>query len=263
MTFRLLTTSAFGFVVGAAALTSGQPANETAQRTGRSDASARPRTLTETKQRLLEGNRRFVAGQPLYPHMTMQWRNRLAKHQKPFATILGCSDSRVPIELLFDQGFGDLFVVRVAGNVVDTDVTGSVEYGVDHLNTKLVVVMGHENCGAVTAALYARQDKEPGEINSLLRRIQPALRPLPKLGTRELRIAAGVEANVRQSVAQLRRVPDLKLAVERGDVEIVGCIYSLQTGKIQFLDNPPGAARPDSANDPRSADSGGTREAGQ
>ena len=139
--------------------------------------------------------------------------------------------------------------MRVAGNVVDLDVMGSVEYGVDHLNTKLVVVMGHESCGAVTAALYANQDKEPDEINSLLRRIQPALKPLPKSDTREIRIAVGVETNVRQSVEQLRRIPDLRRAIEWGKVRVVGCIYSLHTDEVKFIDETSDAARWDSKND--------------
>ncbi len=104
-------------------------------------ASDAPQSADEALAQLKEGNQRFVAGQLRFPHTGKEWLKGLVKGQTPFATILGCSDSRVPPELLFDQGFGDLFVIRVAGNVVDTDVEGSIEYSVDHLGTKLVVVM--------------------------------------------------------------------------------------------------------------------------
>ncbi|MFN7291939.1 MAG: carbonic anhydrase, partial [Pirellula sp.] len=112
----------------------------------------------EALSSLKDGNKRFVSGNLRYPHTGKEWLKGLVKGQAPFATILGCSDSRVPPELLFDQGFGDLFVVRVAGNVVDVDVEGSIEYSVDHCGTRLVVVMGHQGCGAVTAALKSSGD---------------------------------------------------------------------------------------------------------
>ena len=124
-----------------------------------------PKDGDEAMARLLAGNERFVSGKLNHPHTAADWRKRLIGGQNPFVTIIGCADSRVPPELLFDLGFGDLFVIRVAGNVIDTDVAGSVEYGVDHLATKLVVVMGHEGCGAVTAALQTMADleKEPND----------------------------------------------------------------------------------------------------
>src|SRR5262249_49878388 len=134
------------------------------------------------------------------------WRKHLAAPQQPFATILGCSDSRVPVELLFDQGFGDLFVVRVAGNVLAPDGMGSIEFAVLHLETPLVVVLGHEECGAVTAALEPAEERarEPWRLQQLLERIVPALKEIDSTLTAAERIHRGVEANVRRSVRTLQ-----------------------------------------------------------
>jgi len=178
-----------------------------------------------------------VSGKLLHPHISEQWRERLTEGQQPFATILGCSDSRVPPEMLFDQGFGDLFVIRVAGNVVDPDISGSVEYGVDHLKTQVVIVMGHQGCGAVTAALKPNdeQAKEPNEIQSLVSKIKPALRNLSKKGEFKARLDSAVEANVRWSVKQLSAVPDLAKAVREKRSIIVGCVYELESGRVRRL----------------------------
>jgi carbonic anhydrase len=159
-------------------------------------------TSSAALQRLVDGNQRFVAGKPLRGDQTADHRHGLMASQHPFATILGCSDSRVPVELLFDQGFGDLFVIRVAGNVSGTDELGSIEYAVHHLHTPLIVVLGHESCGAVTSALLSAEAKshEAAAIQDLLKQIQPALQGLdPSLSEAE-RVHQGVEANVRQSV---------------------------------------------------------------
>jgi len=161
-----------------------------------------PKNGEEAMKRLLAGNERFISGDLHHPHTAADWRKRLVGGQNPFVTIIGCADSRVPPELLFDQGFGDLFVIRVAGNVIDTDVAGSVEYGVDHLATKLVVVMGHEGCGAVTAALQKMADieKEPNEIQALVGKIKPAVREFDTDVSFKDRLKTSVEDNVRNSV---------------------------------------------------------------
>ena len=160
--------------------------------------------------RLKEGNRRFADGKPRHAHQTADWRQHLVGSQQPIATLLGCSDSRVAPELLFDQGLGDLFVIRVAGNVVAPDVIGSLAYALEHLKTPLVVVLGHQNCGAVTAAVEALSDpafRDISPIRGLVNLIEPGLKnvdlrlPLPK------RVAAAVEANVRWSVRQLAEHP--------------------------------------------------------
>ncbi|HID22608.1 MAG TPA: carbonic anhydrase [Planctomycetaceae bacterium] len=191
----------------------------------------------EALKRLEEGNARFVADTPQHPHEARPWRSRLEKGQQPFAVILGCSDSRVPPELVFDQRFGDLFVVRVAGNVVDTDVTASIEYAVDHLGTRLILVLGHSHCGAVTAALdlLGDPDGEPAEIVSLLYRMEPAVMGLPKQLTREQRIEQAVSRNVQRSVQRLSRVPDLRRKMKAGTIRIVGAVFDMHTGQVELV----------------------------
>ncbi len=196
-----------------------------------------PQSCRDAVERLLKGNERFVSGNLRHPHISQQWRERLTNMQNPFGTILGCSDSRVPPEMLFDQGFGDLFVIRVAGNVVDPDVTGSVEYGVEHLKTPVVVVMGHEGCGAVTAALQPqdRREQEPNEIRSLVSKIRVAIDGLADTGTIATRIAPAVEANVRWSVKQLKTVPTLAKAIQEQRTFVIGCVYDLDSGRVRTL----------------------------
>ena len=199
---------------------------------------AAPETSAHAIDRLSKGNARFVSGKLRHPHSANEWRKRLIDGQAPFATILGCSDSRVPPELLFDQGFGDLFVIRVAGNVIDTDVVGSIEYGVDHLKTKLVVVMGHEGCGAVTAALQADSDlqQEPNEIRSLVSKIKPATKKVSKELPFEKRLNLSVAENVRESVRQLKAISDLATAEKESRTQIIGCVYEIKTGHVRMLE---------------------------
>ena len=188
---------------------------------------------------LREGNRRFAEGKTRHAHQGSDWRRHLVGNQQPIATLLGCSDSRVPPELVFDQGLGDLFVIRVAGNVVAPDVIGSLAYALEHLKTPLVVVLGHQNCGAVTAAVEALSDpafRDIAPIRGLVNLIDPGLKnvdlrlPMPK------RVAAAVEANVRWSVGQLAEQPACKklLADEAG--LLTGGIYDLGTGLVRFLE---------------------------
>ena len=196
-----------------------------------------PITADEALARLRQGNDRFVAGSLSSDHEDAAWRNTLIAGQQPFATILSCSDSRVPPELVFDQGFGDLFVNRVAGNVVDADILGSIQYAVVHLHTPLVLVLGHESCGAVTAALgsASERSKEAKEIQELLSRILPSLKGIdPKLSLSE-QVSKGVEANVRASVVKLQNAADLKAKIASGHLKIVGGVYDLETGKVRLL----------------------------
>lgn len=196
-----------------------------------------PKDATEALQRLRDGNRRFVEGKTRHAHESAEWRKHLVGGQKPFATILGCSDSRVPVELVFDQGLGDLFVIRVAGNVIAPDVIGSLAYAVEHLHTSLIVVVGHEGCGAVTAAVEALQgptNELPG-IQALVNLIEPGL-PKTLLGkTPEQRINAAVEANVRWSIKQLAQLPKAKQRLESRQVTLLGAVYELATGRVRFL----------------------------
>ena len=153
---------------------------------------------------------------------------------------MGCSDSRVTPELIFDQGLGDLFVIRVAGNVVDIDVAASVEYAADHLGTRLIVVMGHSHCGAVTATIDHLSDTggEPAEVVSLLYRIEPPIMGLPRELTREERIGLAVKRNMKLAVRRLSRVPALHRSTRAGRVKIVGAIYDVRTGKVEILEDP-------------------------
>jgi carbonic anhydrase len=194
---------------------------------------------TEALRRLIDGNARFVAGasaQRLPSHARLA---QLAESQHPFATVLGCSDSRVPPELVFDQGPGDLFVVRVAGNVVGTEILGSLAYALGHLETPLFVVVGHEGCGAVRAALEARRRSptESGPLGALVDAILPALDGLAASLSPAEELDRAVEANVRGTVRRLAATPAGRAALARGDIHLVGAVYELTTGRVRFLDD--------------------------
>ena len=232
--------AAAGVVLAATTVCGGASPNSQQDSEGAANQTreAAPETSVHAIDRLSKGNARFVSGKLRHPHSANEWRKRLIDGQAPFATILGCSDSRVPPELLFDQGFGDLFVIRVAGNVIDTDVVGSIEYGVDHLKTKLVVVMGHEGCGAVTAALQADSDlqQEPNEIRSLVSKIKPATKKVSKEVPFEKRLNLSVAENVRESVRQLKAISDLATAEKESRTQIIGCVYEIKTGHVRMLE---------------------------
>ena len=215
----------------------------------------------EAISRLKEGNGRYASGNQQHPHESSEERASIAtnsyenagmiflgmtaaeaakrrveltKSQHPFAIIVGCSDSRVPPEIVFDQGLGDLFVLRVAGNVIDDHSLGSAEYAVDHLAVRLIVVLGHQRCGAVKAAkeTIAAKGKAPGHIQSLVTAIQPAVETTAK-GDLE----ATIKANVDHVVQALRSsTPILKAKVDSGELRVVGAYYSLDTGSVTFLD---------------------------
>ena len=156
------------------------------------------------------------------------------ENQHPFAIVLGCADSRVPPETVFDQGLGDLFVVRVAGNVIDDQSLGSIEYAVDHLAVRLIVVLGHQRCGAVQAAkdTLAANGKAPGHIQSLVTAIEPAVEATVKDD-----LEATVKANVKNVVQALRSsTPVLKAKIDAGELKVVGAYYSLDTGAVAFTD---------------------------
>lgn len=202
-------------------------------------AQAFPKDAAEALARLKAGNARFAAGKTRHAHESANWRKQLVGGQKPFATILGCSDSRVPVELVFDQGFGDLFVVRVAGNVISPDVVGSLTYALVHLRTPLFVVVGHQQCGAVTAALaaLAGSSKEPPGIRALVELIEPGL-PKDLAGeTTEQRVNAAVEANVGWSIKQLRQLPGAKATFDKQQIALLGGVYELGTGRVRFLND--------------------------
>ena len=194
-------------------------------------------TADEALRRLVEGNARFLRGEARFPTLQKETFDELAKAQRPYATILGCSDSRVPPELVFDAGFGDLFIVRVAGNVVSLEVLGSLQYAGVHLRTPLFVVLGHSGCGAVKAALAARRHG-PGDrrgIVQLLSIIQPGLTGLSADLDPETELDAAVEANVRWSMHHVMETPEAKARTAEGVMKLVGAVYDIRTGAVRFL----------------------------
>ena len=190
----------------------------------------------EVLKRLLEGNQRFMKGEAASPRRGPDDFRPLAEGQRPIAVIVGCSDSRVPPELLFDQGVGDLFVIRVAGNVVKgagAPVKGSIEYGVAELGASLVMVLGHSECGAVKAAIKHLEDKDalPGAIEPLVNSIRPAVVKARSMPGNLLDNA--LRANVAIGVDLLRDLqPIVAPAVKRGQVKVVGAMYDLRTGSV-------------------------------
>jgi carbonic anhydrase len=196
-----------------------------------------PKEPLEALARLKAGNARFAGGKTRHAHESADWRKHLVGEQKPFGTVLGCSDSRVPPELVFDQGFGDLFVVRVAGNVIAADVVASLAYAALHLGTSLFVVMGHTGCGAVTAALDAKlkKAKEPERIEALVKLIEPGLKDVDLTASYPAALAAAIEANVRWSVRQLAELTGVKQAIRDSRIMLIGAVYELDTGRVRFL----------------------------
>jgi len=193
-------------------------------------------TADEALARLIDGNKRFVRGEARFPTIQKEILAELAKGQRPYATVLGCSDSRVPPELIFDAGFGELFIIRVAGNVISPEVIGTLQYAGVHLRTPLFVVLGHEGCGAVSAALAARTGtREPTRIALLLDNILPGLRDLPQELTPDEEARAAVEANVRWSMRQLLDTPEAKARAAEGTMKLVGAVYELDSGRVRFL----------------------------
>lgn len=192
----------------------------------------------EAFQRLIEGNKRYVTAAMTHPNQAPERRVSVAGGQTPFAVVLGCADSRVPPEILFDQGIGDLFVIRVAGNTArETNVLGSIEYAVEHLGTPLVVVLGHEKCGAVTAAVNAvtTNAHEPGNIGHLVASIVPAVEAVRDEPGDLLENA--IRANIALTVGQLRSSePFLARFSQEGRGKIVGAYYRLESGEVVFLD---------------------------
>jgi carbonic anhydrase len=193
-------------------------------------------TADEALARLIAGNERFVRGEARFPTVQKEILAALAREQRPYATVLGCSDSRVPPELIFDASFGELFIIRVAGNVISPEVMGSIQYAGVHLRTPLFVVLGHEGCGAVNAALATRRGaQEPARISLLLENILPGLRDLPAGESSDALMDVAVEANVRWSMHQLLETPEGQARVAEGAMKLVGGVYELETGRVRFL----------------------------
>lgn len=187
----------------------------------------------EALAKLMAGNQRYVKHKGRHPDESMARRRELESGQHPFAVVLGCADSRVSPELLFDQGLGDLFVVRVAGNIVDDAILGSIEYAVEHLGTKLIVVLGHEKCGAVSAAIEG--GPAAGHLNALVTAIQPSVDSTSKDPGDKVHNC--VIANVRRVAGQIRESdPVLKDAVKLHGVKVVAADFALDSGRVTLLD---------------------------
>jgi carbonic anhydrase len=195
-------------------------------------------TAAEALERLRAGNVRFASGQGRFQPGRPEALAALAEGQRPYATILGCSDSRVPPELLFDVGFGDLFVVRLAGNVISAEVGGSMQYAGEHLRTPLFVVLGHEGCGAVKAALDAkfRGARDRSRIEQLLAGILPGLEKIDPAADPAAQLRAGVEANVRWTMHQILSSPEGQARQAEGVMRVVGAVAELTTGRVRFLE---------------------------
>lgn len=182
--------------------------------------------------KLKEGNERFIKGKTLHPNQDFKRIKEVASAQKPFAIIVGCSDSRVPSEIIFDQGIGDLFIVRTAGQVSSYASWGSIEFGNAVLGAKLIVVLGHTSCGAVSAA--CKIPDVPGHIVTLINAIKPAAELAKKI-TGDV-VENAVKINVAMEVKQLQSLePVLTKAIKNGSLKIVGAVYNLSTGQVDFL----------------------------
>ena len=197
-----------------------------------------PFTAEQSLQRLKEGNERFVNGLARFPTVQKEVLAELAKGQQPHTTILGCSDSRVPPELVFDASFGELFVIRVAGNVLGPTIMGTLQYAGLHLHTPLFVVMGHEGCGAVDAAIASKFHgvAQRSRIETLLENIVPALDDLDASQPHYALLHAAVEANVRHTVQTLLDTPEGQARLEEGKMKLIGAVYDLESGRVRFLD---------------------------
>ncbi|WP_013321527.1 carbonic anhydrase [Gloeothece verrucosa] len=182
---------------------------------------------------LMAGNKRFVAGKSKYPNQNLTRLQQVALGQKPFAAVLSCADSRVPVEIIFDQGFGDIFVVRDAGNIATDEEIGSLEFGTLVLGAKVLLVIGHEACGAVVSTLKGAE--VPGSISSIIEAIEPAVATYKGQQDNKQAVRQAVEANVRYQVKTLEKSPVLSKLIQEGKLKIVGAYYSLSTREITLV----------------------------
>jgi carbonic anhydrase len=178
---------------------------------------------------LMDGNERFAAGRPTAPHRDRERLREVAQGQKPFAAFIGCADSRVPVEIVFDRGFGDLFVTRVAGNVATPECIGSLEFGTEVLGAKVLFVLGHTNCGAVVAAM--KGDPVPGQISALFQHLRPAVKAA------DGDVAKAVRENVRIQAATLAEAsPVIAGLIRKGELTVAGGVYDLTTGRVDLVE---------------------------
>jgi carbonic anhydrase len=191
----------------------------------------------EALQRLIDGNARFVRGEARFPSVPRDVLAEMAKSQHPYATILGCSDSRVPPELIFGTGLGDLFVVRTAGNSLSPEIAGSLQYASGHLDIPLLVVVGHEECGAVKAALAEKTENSTHRcsLQILADTLLPALSRVDPNADPEEQVVQAVEANVRWTIARILETQGGRMRRTEGRMKVVGAVYESASGRVRFL----------------------------
>lgn len=194
--------------------------------------------MKESLQKLIEGNKRFAQNRSIHPNLSQELRNTLLDEQKPFAAIIACSDSRVPVEIIFDGGLGDLFVIRTAGHVLSKETLGSLEYAVRELDVKLVMILGHDNCGAVKSALNAYNTNQYDELTenskALLNHIYPIFEKLDTTAPDALEKA--IKSNIQYQVEDLIKQDAYLAEKGEGDIMIVGAKYSLDSGLVEIFD---------------------------
>lgn len=193
--------------------------------------------MHKSLERLIEGNKRFAKGDSIHPNLGTELRSSLINKQKPFAAIVACSDSRVPVEIIFDAGIGDLFVIRSAGHVISKETLGSLEYAIDSLGIKFIMILGHDNCGAVKSALetYKEKEKLSDNLNTLLGHIYPVFDKLDIQS--ECILDNAVKSNIKYQVEDLlKRDNYLADKVKHDELLIVGAKYSFETGLIDIFE---------------------------
>lgn len=218
-------------LMGAMLSFSGCASKQISQKQSPVEENLNPNQILEV---LKSGNDHFVHHKNSFPHLDKNRMLEEIKGQHPIATVVSCSDSRVPIELVFDRGIGDLFVIRTAGNSLDDDMTmGSLEYAVNHLHTKVIMVVGHEKCGGVTAAIASHSEgKEPKEISNLIETIKKGVEPF--VGKSE-KLDDAIHYNVEHQIQKILQNPELKELTDKGELKIVGGYYHLNNGKVDFI----------------------------
>jgi carbonic anhydrase len=196
-----------------------------------------PLSADRALARLIEGNDRFLRGEARRAAFQRETLADLAKAQQPYATVLGCSDSRVSPEWIFDTGLGELFVVRVAGNILSPEIAGTLQYAGVYLETPLFVVLGHEGCGAIAAALATKHEGEQfrSRVQLLLASILPGLPDFEPTLSPEEQVSRAVESNVRWTVHQILDSPEGQARAAEGRMKVVGAVYEIETGRVRFL----------------------------
>ena len=189
----------------------------------------------EILKNLLEGNKRYYSGKSVHPNNNQETRNKLIKKQTPVAIVVSCSDSRAPVEVLFDVGIGDLFVIRSAGHVLTESEMASIEYGIEHLNVKLLIVMGHSSCGAVTSALNHKDEKLSPNMSLLINRIKPAIEKAKKNGGDENLLEKSINCHVHETINYIKQDKEISKLIDELKVDVVAAKYNIENGKVEKI----------------------------